>query len=135
MTRFFLVESKFLQFTHSVVCYSHCGNHGNSLSPIFGKNFVKVTVCLNKLLYWRVDLTKYFFGEEREFLVFPYFFTLSLKIFCETYLSVLLVDLTEFFAETLIPKFFFVKTSHSIPLISRKKQNMGISPVVFFCKL
>ena len=29
---------------------AQCGNYGNSLSHIFGKNFVKVTVLLNKLL-------------------------------------------------------------------------------------
>ena len=29
---------------------SQCGNYGNSLSRIFGKNFVKVTVLLNKVL-------------------------------------------------------------------------------------
>ena len=29
---------------------AQCGNYGNSLPHIFGKNFVKVTVLLNKLL-------------------------------------------------------------------------------------
>ena len=48
---------------------AQCGNDGNSLTRIFGKNFVKVTVLLNKLL--KSDLTKYFVGE-REFLVFPH---------------------------------------------------------------
>ena len=41
------------------------------LSRIFGKNFVKLTVLLNK---WNnkylVDLTKYFFGESKSF-IFP----------------------------------------------------------------
>ena len=32
------------------VTHTQCGNYGNSLSRIFGKNFVKVTVLLNKLL-------------------------------------------------------------------------------------
>ena len=36
-------------FTRKVVC-TQCGNYGNSLSRIFGKNFVKVTDLLNKLL-------------------------------------------------------------------------------------
>ena len=39
-----------------------CGNYGNSLSRIFGKNFVKVTVLLS-------DLTKYLFSESK----FPWF--------------------------------------------------------------
>ena len=43
------------------------------LSRIFGKNFVKLTVLLNK---WNnkylVDLTKYFFGEESKFFIFPH---------------------------------------------------------------
>ena len=29
---------------------AHCGNNGNSLSPIFDKHFVKVMVLLNKLV-------------------------------------------------------------------------------------
>ena len=40
-----LISRKFL----SVICVSHCaqcGNYGNSLSRIFGKNSVKVTVLL-----------------------------------------------------------------------------------------
>ena len=33
-----------------------CGNYGNSFSRIFGKNFVNVTVLLNKLLYRAKEL-------------------------------------------------------------------------------
>ena len=37
-------------FFHTVtLCMSQCGNYRNSLSRNFGKNFVKVTVLLNKL--------------------------------------------------------------------------------------
>ena len=53
---------------HYALC-TQCGNYGNSLSRIFGKNFVKVTVLLNKLLKSWFD--EIFFGE-REFLVFPH---------------------------------------------------------------
>ena len=41
------------------------GNYRKSLSRIFGKNSVKVTVLL------RVDLAKYF-SDKRQFLVFPH---------------------------------------------------------------
>ena len=34
----------------STLCSAHCGNYGNLLSRSFGKNFVKVTVLLKKLL-------------------------------------------------------------------------------------
>ena len=34
----------------AAVCFAQCGNYGNSLSRIFGKNSMKVTVLLNKLL-------------------------------------------------------------------------------------
>ena len=40
-----------------------CGNYGNSLSRIFGKNFVKVTILLNKLLKSWFD--EIFFRWER----------------------------------------------------------------------
>ena len=74
----------------------------------FWKNFVKVTVLLNKLLNCSDDLTKYLFGE-REFLVFPHCvmcrnFENSLsRIFGKTFVKVLRkmsyyrVDLTKYF--------------------------------------
>ena len=43
--------TKFCQnFWERILHSAQCGNYGNSLSRIFGKNFVKVTVLLNKLL-------------------------------------------------------------------------------------
>ena len=53
-------------FTKKILNWNgtQCGNCGNSLSRIFGKNFVKVTVLLNELLK-RVHLTEYFFGESK----------------------------------------------------------------------
>ena len=53
---------KYLQFSmlfsRKILVFPLWKKHGNLLSRIFGKNFVKVTVLLKKLL--RVDLTKYF---------------------------------------------------------------------------
>ena len=46
---------------------AQCGNYGNSLSRIFGKNSVKVTVLLNKLLKSWFDEKKI---DERELFVF-----------------------------------------------------------------
>ena len=46
-------NGKILDFsvkTHNVENAQQCGNYRNSLSRIFGKNFVKVTVLLNNLL-------------------------------------------------------------------------------------
>ena len=46
---------------------THCGNYGNSLSRIFGKNVVKVTVLLSKLLKsWFDEIFLWW-----DFLVFP----------------------------------------------------------------
>ena len=43
--------------------YAQCGNYGNFLSCIFGKNFVKVTILLNKLLKnWFDEI--YFWWEK-----------------------------------------------------------------------
>ena len=45
--------------------WSHCGNYGNSLSRFYGKNFVKITFLLNKLLKnWFHEI---FFRWERIF--------------------------------------------------------------------
>ena len=75
------ISPKILREINSLVT-TQCGNYGNSLSCIFGKNFEKATVLLNKLLkswfdeiiFWwerssafstlcgilrRVDFTKY----------------------------------------------------------------------------
>ena len=49
------------------VVYSQCGNYGNSLSRIFGKNFVKVKVLQKKLLYKWFD--EIIFNESK----FPWF--------------------------------------------------------------
>ena len=46
-----------------------CGNYGNILSHIFGKNFVKVTALLKELLKSWFD--EIFFGESNFFL-FPH---------------------------------------------------------------
>ena len=45
-----------LLFFHTVMCTSQCGNYGNSLSRIFGKNSVKVTVLL---IYLCIPIAKY----------------------------------------------------------------------------
>ena len=46
-----LVSRNFCEKSLTVIsCDSQCGNYGNSLSRIFRKNFVKVTVLLNRLL-------------------------------------------------------------------------------------
>ena len=49
-------------YTYYLMKNAQCGNYGNSLSRIFGKNFVKVTVLLNKLLNKWFD--KIFFQWE-----------------------------------------------------------------------
>ena len=46
-----------------LLSYAKCGNYGNSLASIFGKNFVKVTVLLKKLLNKRFD--EIFFSESK----------------------------------------------------------------------
>ena len=53
---------------------AQCGNYGNSLSRIFGENFVKVTVLLNKLLKSWFDEIFFRWAREREFLDFPHWF-------------------------------------------------------------
>ena len=45
-----LISRNIFWFFHTAETVSQCGNYGNSLSHIFVKNFVKVTVLLNKLL-------------------------------------------------------------------------------------
>ena len=45
------------------ITHAQCGNYGNSLSPIFGKNFVKAAVLLKKLLNNWFD--EIFFKWER----------------------------------------------------------------------
>ena len=52
-------------FCEKIVAWAQCGNYGNSLSRIFGKNFVKVTVLLNKLVKSWFD--EIFFWWERIF--------------------------------------------------------------------
>ena len=65
-----LYGNEFLIFTDCVLDHnSQCGNYGNSLSRIFDKNYVKVTVLINNLLKSWFD--EIFLGE-REFLVFPH---------------------------------------------------------------
>ena len=50
---------------------AQCGNNGNLLSHIFGENFVKITSpLLKKFLIWRVDLTKFFFSDNKNFSFF-----------------------------------------------------------------
>ena len=58
---------------------AQCGNCGNSLSHLFGKNFVKVTVLLNKLL--KSGFHEIFFSEI-EFLVFPHGVLLNCVCVC-----------------------------------------------------
>ena len=55
--------AKILRDKNSSISILWCGNYGNSLSGIFGKNFVKVTVLLNKLLKSWFD--EIFFRWER----------------------------------------------------------------------
>jgi len=64
---------------HCLVTSTQCGKYGNSLSPIFEKNSMKLRVLLNKLLKSWFD--EIFFGD-REFLVCPHcvLFTIFAKI-------------------------------------------------------
>ena len=59
--------SLIVQPFHTCVYLSQCENYGNSLSRIFGKNFVKVTVLPMKLLNKWFD--EIFFGKSK----FPWF--------------------------------------------------------------
>ena len=63
------VKSTLYSIHYYIIYYSQCGNYGNSLSYIFGKNFVNVAVLLNKLLKSWFD--EIFLGK-REFFVFPH---------------------------------------------------------------
>ena len=59
----------FQEFFHEIIFKkTHCGNYGNSLTHIFGKNLVKVTVLLMKLLISWFD--EIFFSESKSF-IFP----------------------------------------------------------------
>ena len=49
---------------------AHCGNYGNLLSRIFGKNFVKVTDLPKKSLNSWFD--EIFFFSESKFFIFPH---------------------------------------------------------------
>ena len=57
-THLVLATTISMLFSRNILVFPLWKKHGNLLSRIFGKNFVKVTVLLKKLL--RVDLTKYF---------------------------------------------------------------------------
>ena len=73
---------------------TYCGNYGNSLLRIFGKNVVKLTVLLNKLLKSWFD--EIFFRCERIF----YFSTL-----CESHSSLTLWKSRNFTAMVFSQKF------------------------------
>ena len=64
LSRKFCQKSVRLNFYNfHTVNSAQCGNYGNSLSRIFGKNFVKVKILLNKLLKSWFD--EIFFRWER----------------------------------------------------------------------
>ena len=106
-----------------------CGNYGNSLSRIFGKNFVKVTVLLKKLLKsWFHEI---FFGE-REFLKFPHCVEVKLRNF-NTLPAQLPLFYSKFFVKTM---FFLVKKNITLDLFDGKifawQRNSRFYPLCVF---
>ena len=69
LTNFYQFDEKIVKFcTQSVEIYdTQCGNYRNLLSHFFGKNFVKPTFLLKKLLKSWFD--EIFFGESKFFIL------------------------------------------------------------------
>ena len=80
---------------------AHCKNYGSSLSRIFGKNSVKVTVILNKLLKSWFD--EVFLGE-REFIVFHTILWLSIAVWKFQHFSVIQILREIIFGNFLVPQ-------------------------------